>query len=151
MTTSRSRVKVAPAPPGPRPSPPPISEGWEFRGEPHPGPVRIYQVVGKEEVFEIAVPEDWKVTFGPVAVGSGRINSEGGGSMALRFYEDDKRQRAIFTGVRSFRDLSIPIRRVAGIGVNEVMAPLHKPGMLVETITHRGRSSSEVEKDEEVF
>jgi len=120
-------------PPGPV-EVPQIKEEWEVRGEPFSGPIRTYQIVGRDEVFEIQVPDSWKVTFGPIAVGSGR-NSEGAGSMALRFYEDDKRQRAIFTGVRSFRDLSIPIRRVAGIGPNVMEIPQHKPGMMVEILT----------------
>lgn len=58
------------------------------------------------ERVKITVPEDWKVTFGPIAVGGRSGNS---GSLALRFYESDTKQRAIFTGVESFRDLSIPV------------------------------------------
>lgn len=130
MTTSRSK-KLNP------------EVEWEFQGEPLTGPMRTYQVVGKEEVFEIVVPEAWKVTFGPVSVGGGRVNGEGAGSMALRFYEDDKRQRAIFTGVRSFRDLSIPIRRVSGPSPNTIEIAQHKPGMMIETL----RSTEEDDDD----
>ena len=59
----------------------------------------------------ITVPETWKVTFGPAAKG---MNASKNGSnlrmpMALRFYEDEKHQRAIFTDVKSFMDSSIKI------------------------------------------
>lgn len=59
----------------------------------------------------ITVPEDWKVTFGPAARGANKSTS---GTtykipMALRFYESETKQRAIFTDVVSFRDASIKI------------------------------------------
>ena len=60
---------------------------------------------------KITVPENWKVTFGPAAKG---MNSSNNGTnlkmpLALRFYEDEKHQRAIFTDVKSFMDSSIKI------------------------------------------
>jgi len=63
--------------------------------------------------FKITVPEDWKVTFGP-AVTSQSKNPHlpqyaGKIPMALRFYESETKQRAIFTNVVSFRDISIPL------------------------------------------
>lgn len=60
---------------------------------------------------KITIPADWRVTFGPAAAGQSR----GIGTpkfkmpMALRFYENETQQRAIFTDVKSFRDTSIPI------------------------------------------
>lgn len=54
----------------------------------------------------IDIPEDWKVTFGPISPGS---RGEHGGALALRFYEGKDKQRAIFTDVLSFRDASIPV------------------------------------------
>ena len=54
---------------------------------------------------KIEIPEDWKVTFGPICPGSRSGNEQ----MALRFYEGKDKQRAIFTDVQSFRDASIPI------------------------------------------
>jgi hypothetical protein len=63
---------------------------------------------GKKQ--KITVPSDWKVTFGPAARGA---NSDKRKTfdmpLALRFYEDEKKQRAIFTDVQSFRDMSIKI------------------------------------------
>lgn len=72
----------------------------------------ITHINGQET--QVDIPEDWKVTFGPAVRG----NSAGLGSnphgpkipLALRFYENDTKQRAIFTDVISFRDMSIPIR-----------------------------------------
>ena len=57
----------------------------------------------------ITVPSDWKVTFGPAAKGMNRQNTGGTYKvpLALRFYEADTKQRAIFTDVVSFRDVSI--------------------------------------------
>jgi hypothetical protein len=60
--------------------------------------------------MKVTVPEEWKVTFGPAAKG---VNSGSGPRlkmpMALRFYESETKQRAIFTDVIGFRDTSIPI------------------------------------------
>ena len=61
---------------------------------------------------KITVPENWKVTFGPAAAGSNRGTNSTNNlkmPMALRFYEDEKHQRAIFTDVKSFMDSRIKI------------------------------------------
>lgn len=58
---------------------------------------------------KITVPSAWKVTFGPIAPGSKSFESNGGAGMCLRFYEDQSKQRAVFTDVKSFRDMSIAI------------------------------------------
>lgn len=61
---------------------------------------------------KITVPSDWKVTFGPAVKGTRRGNSPGSNlqmPMALRFYESETKQRAIFTDVVDFRDASIKI------------------------------------------
>lgn len=56
---------------------------------------------------KVTVPANWKVTFGALVPGSkdGRYN--GGGGIALRFYEgsDKGKQHAVFVGVKSFRNL----------------------------------------------
>jgi hypothetical protein len=57
--------------------------------------------------FKIDIPVDWKITFG--AFQQGKYGGEGG--YALRIYESENKQRACFTNVRSFRDLSLPITR----------------------------------------
>lgn len=58
---------------------------------------------------KITVPSSWKVTFGPAVAGVNKRNSDLQMPMALRFYEAENKQRAIFTDVRSFRDISIMI------------------------------------------
>lgn len=59
--------------------------------------------------IQVDIPVHWKVTFGPAFVNHGP-KMEGRIPMALRIYESDKMQRAIFTDVVAFRDLSIPMR-----------------------------------------
>jgi hypothetical protein len=74
---------------------------------------KTYIIVFKSGTRQrITVPADWKVTFGPAAKGS----RAGNGAetrlqmpLALRFYENKDKQRAIFTDVVSFRDASIKI------------------------------------------
>lgn len=61
---------------------------------------------------KITVPDDWKVTFGPAFVGKDTNRPTGQRykvPMAIRFYKSKDNQRAIFTNVVGFRDLSIPI------------------------------------------
>jgi hypothetical protein len=67
---------------------------------------RTYEIVQSHERFRIDVPANWKVTFGPLAPGS-----KYGGGYALRLYESETKQRAVFVDVTSFRDLSIPYRK----------------------------------------
>ena len=63
---------------------------------------------GKEQ--KVTVPESWKVTFGPAARGNNATSKHTYKMpLALRFYENEKKQRAIFTDVASFRDTSIQI------------------------------------------
>lgn len=58
---------------------------------------------------QIDIPESWKVTFGLASPGAEHVKG-GKVGLALRIYETEKMQRAIFTDVVSFRDMSIPIR-----------------------------------------
>lgn len=70
-------------------------------------PIKTYLVKTSREELQIDIPENWKVTYGPISPGKGSY-----GGYALRIYESDTKQRAIFTDVTSFRDLSIPVRRL---------------------------------------
>lgn len=65
------------------------------------------------EKYRLEVPEDWKVTFGPAFIprGNGRPHHGNTAPMALRFYESETKQRAIFTDVVSFRDVDLPYLR----------------------------------------
>ena len=62
--------------------------------------------------LRVTVPAAWKVTFGPVFQSSGRGMGFGSPNYALRFYEAENKQRAVFVDVASFRDLSIPVQRL---------------------------------------
>ena len=68
--------------------------------------IRTYEIVTKSGTFRIDIPEAWKVTFGPVI---GAKGYEGGG-MVFRVWESEKQQRALFSNVESFRDLSLPMK-----------------------------------------
>ena len=69
---------------------------------------RTLLVQTTHEKFKITIPEDWKVTFGK-QIGAPRDYEAG---RELRLYETETKQRACFTGVTSFRDLSIPVTRI---------------------------------------
>jgi hypothetical protein len=61
---------------------------------------------------KVTVPANWRVTFGPVVSFGADRRPQGNRytvPVALRFYEDETKQRAIFTHVTNFRDMSIPI------------------------------------------
>lgn len=62
------------------------------------------------EKFKITIPADWKVTFGKPLGGRGFDSA--GDERELRLYESGTQQRACFTRVKSFRDLSIPLVRL---------------------------------------
>jgi len=59
---------------------------------------------------KITIPESWKVTYGALHGGAGRGSGMDGN--VLRIYETKEKQRAIFTEVTSFLDLSIPVQKL---------------------------------------
>lgn len=61
------------------------------------------------ERLRFTIPSDWKVTYGPV-IGEARHHGGDAGNV-LRIYEAKDKQRALFTRVESFRDLSIPCEK----------------------------------------
>lgn len=71
---------------------------------------RTLLVECRGEKFKITIPADWKVTFGKAMQGRGYESDPDG--RELRIYECETKQRACFTGVRSFRDLSIQVVRL---------------------------------------
>lgn len=95
---------------------------------------------------QIDVPETWKITFGPAVVGMPK--SEGRVPMALRIYETEKLQRAIFTDVTSFRDMSIPIR-VKKVNVQEKDGFMECEGVRKRT-TFQASTTEWINPDEEV-
>lgn len=73
--------------------------------EPDNGSTRTLLVERDFGTFKIEIPSNWKVTCGSPG---GNRGFDSGGNKELRIYEAENKQRACFTGVRSFRDLSIP-------------------------------------------
>jgi hypothetical protein len=69
---------------------------------------RTLLIETNREKFKVTIPADWKVTFGK-QLGVARDYD---GGRELRIYEGESKQRACFTGVQSFRDLSIPLTRI---------------------------------------
>lgn len=70
---------------------------------------RTYEIQTTLGPIRMDIPDDWKVTYGPVSPGSKGGYGEGN---CLRVYESETKQRAIFVGVTAFRDLSIPVQRL---------------------------------------
>ena len=63
-----------------------------------------------KKILRITVPSTWKVTFGPTGPPrqmDHEMRHQRG--WCLRFYEAENRQRACFTNVLEFYDLSLPI------------------------------------------
>lgn len=65
---------------------------------------------------KITIPGNWKLTFGPLTPGSKDAGLNSSGALVLRIYEGNKdNQRAVFTGVESWRDtaeLEIQVEKV---------------------------------------
>jgi hypothetical protein len=81
----------------------------------------------------VTVPATWKVTFGPLVPSEVRHGDVR--TFALRFYETKEQQRAVFTDVVSFRDMSLEVEeRVSK--VKQKMVHKEAPGgrreMMVE-------------------
>lgn len=114
---------------------------------------------GKER--KVTVPNNWTLTFGPLVVG-GRQRGEavpsgsGVGGVALRFYEDGKKenQRACFTDVISFRDASIMIEeRVTRTRAQTLYrdTPEGKKQVIVEANVKEWRNPDDNYEPEEEF
>ena len=59
--------------------------------------------------FRVTVPVSWKVTFGAVVPTSKSVGSSyGSGGWGLRFWEAADKQRAVYSNVVAFHDVSIP-------------------------------------------
>lgn len=59
---------------------------------------------------KITCPTEWTVTFGPLMPGAKDPNYNGHKAIALRI-RDGQRQKAVFTNVESFRDMSMEIEQ----------------------------------------
>jgi hypothetical protein len=59
---------------------------------------------------KIEVPAEWKITFGMVAPGAKSSGGyDGHSGWCLRFYESKEKPRAVFTDVKSFREITVPV------------------------------------------
>ena len=76
---------------------------------------RTYEIVTSRGRQRITVPDTYKVTFGAVVPGSAKSagSSYNSGGWGLRIWESADKQRAVFSDVVSFRDLSIPLEIAA--------------------------------------
>lgn len=71
----------------------------------------LHLVLRDGKAKRITIPEEWKVTFGPLVPGA-KDGTNGSSSTALRLWSGKKGaeiQHAVFTNVESFRDMSIEI------------------------------------------
>jgi len=100
----------------------------------------------------ITVPADWKVTFGPAAKGANTYIDNRSRQykmpLALRFYESDTKQRAIFTDVVDFRDSSIKIEEEK-VRVHEKEGFMECEGVKKSTV-FRASTKEWVDPDEPV-
>lgn len=79
---------------------------------------------------KISIPSGWKLTFGPLVPGSNKEGGlNGGGALVLRIYEGNKdNQRAVFTGVESWRDTQDLSIEVETVQRKQQMAQVDIPG-----------------------
>lgn len=94
---------------------------------------------------KITVPANWKVTFGPAAKGNRGDRTGLQMPLALRFYESEVKQRAIFTDVVSFRDTSINIEEMK-IEIQEKEGYMECDGVKKKT-TFQAKATSWVNPD----
>lgn len=72
-----------------------------------PDDIRTYEILTKDGEYELEVPADYKITYAPIQ--PGRFDHSTGN--VLRIYENENKQRAMFTNVITFRDKSMPLRK----------------------------------------
>jgi hypothetical protein len=78
------------------------------------GPTKTYEIVmtsGKRQ--RITIPATWKVSFGAIVPASAKSTAQGySGSTGwgLRVWESTDKQRAVYSGVVEFWDVSIPVQ-----------------------------------------
>jgi len=73
------------------------------------GEMKEYLIKSRDGTRMITIPASWKITYGTLHPGT---KGYGGDGNVLRIYETKEKQRAIFTGVETFRDLSIPVKKL---------------------------------------
>ena len=76
-------------------------------------------IVCKDGKRIIEIPDTWKITYGRLHGGDSRAGGFGDGNV-LRIYESKEKQRAIFTNVVSFIDLSIKVKKLVAKKEEEI-------------------------------
>ena len=89
---------------------------------------RTYLVEDSKGTFRIRVPADHKVTFGPLAPSEKGYSSR----LTLRIYEAENKQRAVFTDVKGFRDLSLEMERLVKTEEGAMTWKIEADGSTVE-------------------
>lgn len=75
------------------------------------GTTTVYLLIMNDGTKQkITLPSHYILTFGPLAPGSKDTSNNSRSHLSLRIY-DGKQQKAVFTDVSSFRDMSIPIEQ----------------------------------------
>lgn len=99
---------------------------------------RTYEIVTTRGKQRITVPAEYKVTFGAVVPGA-KATGYGGGGWGLRIWESTDKQRAVFSDVISFRDLSIPVEVAA-------VRKFGSEDWVLDDGTYTGKKAETVEK-----
>lgn len=76
---------------------------YECKGAPD-GDEGIFRADQDPTKFRFTIPSDWKITYGP----DPKAHPP---SYFLRIYDGDDKLRAVFPGITSFREITIPIMR----------------------------------------
>jgi hypothetical protein len=77
---------------------------------------KTYEIVMTDGTRQrITIPATWKVSFGAIVPASAKSSalSYNGAGWGLRIWEATDKQRAVYSGVAEFHDVSIPTERMA--------------------------------------
>lgn len=79
-------------------------------------PTKTYEIVMIDGTRQrITIPATWKVSFGAIVPASAKSSalSYSGAGWGLRIWEAIDKQRAVYSGVAEFHDVSIPTEKMA--------------------------------------
>lgn len=101
---------------------------------------------------KITIPGNWKMTFGPLVPGSKDFNHNSAGALVLRIYEGNKdNQRAVFTGVESWRDTSELAIEVEQVQEKQQMASVDIPGEGKKDVAVRMETRQWIDPDKPMY
>lgn len=100
---------------------------------------------------KITIPVGWRLTFGPLVPGSKDGTTNGRDALVLRVYEGTKdNQRAVFTGVESWRDTKDLQIEVEQVQQKQQMARVDIPGEGQQDVAVRMETRHWVDPDKPV-